>query len=95
MLDLVADGCVQREQPLGTPGREASWDGSPVWTGGAFFEQVATIKVMSGLAVNFTAVQEWFVTRYAAWKADSTAGITVDDVVDFFGGDAAWTSARP
>jgi hypothetical protein len=66
-----------------------------VWPGIAVLEQVATPKVMSGLAVNFTAVHEWFVPRYAAWKADKTAAITVADVAAFFGGDTAWTPAGP
>lgn len=85
---------LQREQPVGTPGKDATWGGLPKWPGIAVFEQLATPKIMAGLAVNVTAVREWFVPRYAAWKADNRSVITLADVAEL-ADDAAWTPAHP
>jgi hypothetical protein len=87
--------CLQREQPLGTPGKEASWGGLPVWPGAEAFEKLAADKARSGLVVNFIAAQEWFLPRFTAWKAGNAPAITADDVVEFFSGDAAWNPAGP
>jgi len=50
--------------------------------------------IKGGKALSFEAVRAWFLPRYAAWKADPSKAISVEDVVAFVKADAAWVSPK-
>jgi hypothetical protein len=56
---------------------------------------LATIgqRTATGQRSNFNAVRDWFVPRYAAWKANPAAVISLEEVVAFLGTDAPWVPA--
>lgn len=70
-------------QPKGTPARLATWDGNaraPLSL--ALYEALVGFGPMAvGGPANFTAAKEWFVPRYAAWKADPSKALTQADVL--------------
>lgn len=75
---------TQRLQHAGLPGSQGGWplpDGSvsPLNPDILPFALEIGENVAQGRILNFTAVQEWFMPRWTAWKADHSKVITLDD----------------
>lgn len=75
----------------GTKGADVSWTLSNGTKSSKLpevvkFQEIAAVQASQGLMVNFTALQEWFVPRYTAWKADASAGVTLDETFAAFAG---------
>lgn len=46
--------------------------------------------IQAGKVLNFEAVKQWFMPRYAKWKKDASRAVTVEEVVAFINSSAAW-----
>lgn len=86
---LLAPIFMTKVQPLGTLATEAVWPRpdrparptSPLWPGFLPLLNLAKDKVAQGLVLDFKQVQDWFLPRYTAWQANSTAAITQQDML--------------
>lgn len=79
-------------QANGTAGTNGTWDGSVVWPSANTILGAAGSHLAAGEALNFTALQQWFRPRYAAWQANSSVVVTVQDVVDILNTPGIWAS---
>jgi len=82
---------MTRNQSLGTPGTNGSWNGSPLWPG--FYQIGAANKphLQAGESLNYTALRAWFLPRFDEWlRYGASAAITLEEVVAVLSSDAVW-----
>jgi hypothetical protein len=65
-----------------------------MWPG--LFRMMATMgqRAAAGHKGNFTAVREWFAPRYATWKANPAAAVSLEEVAAYLDTDAPWVVAN-
>jgi hypothetical protein len=71
---------TQTLQPLGTVGKEGDWDGNPLWPGIVTYRDIIRPHRAAGESLNFTVLEEWWLNRFAAWKAEPAKPITLEEV---------------
>lgn len=78
------------KHPVGVSGKEAKAKGADAEAIFAAIHAAQAPFVRAGKALNYEAVRDWWKPRNAAFKADPSKSVSVDDVVAFLQSDAAW-----
>jgi len=82
---------MTRNQSLGTPGSNASWNGSPLWPGLSQIAAANRPHLQAGESLNYPALRAWFLPRFAEWLSNgASAAITLEEVVSVLRSDAVW-----
>jgi hypothetical protein len=90
---LMAPAYTQRFEPVGTPGTASKMTEEGWWPGATPISDAVKQRAAGGEAINFKAVQEWFLPRYAAARsaaAGAPPAASLDDLLALLRSDATW-----
>jgi hypothetical protein len=90
---------MHKFNPVGVASRDAAAKGAvfstaegeglvPIW-------RAKEANKKAGKAIDFEALQAWFVPRLQAWKADPSQVVTVAEVAAVMAAEGTWVQASP